>query len=42
VHLESVHHVQIVEVPNDDVSLKALVGLLSGSDVLASVRNNDD
>jgi len=42
VHLEPVHHLQSVEVPNDDVGLEALVGLLAASNVLASVRDNYD
>jgi hypothetical protein len=41
-HLESVHHLKRVEVPDDDVRLKALVGFLSTSDVLSCVGDNDD
>lgn len=41
-HLQTVLHFQGIEVPDDDISLKALVGLLAGSNVLACVGDDDN
>jgi hypothetical protein len=36
VELKSVHHLEAIEVPNNNVSLEAHVGLLTGGDVFSS------
>jgi len=41
-HLQTVFHLQGIEVPDYYVSLKALVGFLTRSNVLACVGNDDD
>lgn len=42
VELESVHHLECIKVPNDNISLEAHMGLLTRGDILASVADLDD
>lgn len=42
VQLEAVDNLEGVEVPNDNISLEAGVGLLAGSNVLSRVRDGND
>lgn len=42
VDLKSVHHLEAVEVPNNNVSLEAHVGLLTGGDVFSGWGDLDD
>lgn len=41
-HLQTVFHLQGVKVPNDDISLKALVGSLATSNVFTRVGDDND
>jgi hypothetical protein len=42
VHFQPVHHLESIEVPDDDVRLEALPGLLSTCNVLSGVGSNDN
>jgi hypothetical protein len=37
-----VHHLEAVEVPNDNISLEAHVGLLTGGDILSGFGDLDN